>query len=163
MLSLPPNTKGLVGVSMWSVHRVLPLFGNINKHLRVKETWQYTMFRSLWWICESTYSKVAVVSQKTGFWVAKSKISKYGPKVNFEIAHILESSILCNLQYLSLNNLNDLVQKQCFHVKLDLWIDKIPILCADFQILRTFFLKINFSPICYDILHEIAISQERNV
>ena len=28
---------------------------------------------------------------------------------------------------------------------------------------KSFFLKINFSPICYDILNEIAISQERNV
>ncbi len=59
--------------------------------------------------------------------------------------------------------LKDLVQKQCFHVKMDLWITKIPILCTDSQILRALFLKINFSPICYDILTEIALSQECNV
>ncbi len=35
-----------------------------------------------------------------------------------------------------------LIWLQCFHVKMDLWIAKIPILCADSQILRAFFLKI---------------------
>ncbi len=32
-----------------------------------------------------------------------------------------------------------------------------------FPIFKSLFLKINFSPISYDILNEIAISQERNV
>ncbi len=56
-----------------------------------------------------------------------------------------------------------MVQKQCFHVKIDLWIAKISILCTHSQILKSLFLKINFSPTCYDIFNKIAISKKRNV
>ncbi len=82
--------------------------------------------------------------------------SKYSPKVNFEISHTLESSIL-------LSYFKDLVQKQYFHFKIDLSIDKIPILFTGFPKFKSLFLKINFSPICYDVLNKIAISQEGNV
>ena len=78
--------------------------------------------------------------RKTGFWVIgmqSQNISKYSPKVNFEISHTLESSIL-------LSYLKDFVQKQCLHVKTDLCIAKIPILCTDSQILRVFFSKSTF-------------------
>ncbi len=43
---------------------------------------------------------------------AKSRYLKISPKVDFEISHILESSILSYLK--------DLVQEQCFHIKMDL-------------------------------------------
>ena len=55
------------------------------------------------------------------------------------------------------------MQKHCFHVKMDLWIAQISIRCAHFQFFKSLFHKINFSPICYDILNESAISQERKL
>ena len=36
-------------------------------------------------------------------------------------------------------------------------------LSTDFQIFKSVFLKINFSPICYDIRNNFAIFQECNV
>ena len=79
-------------------------------------------------ISKSTYQS------KDWLWgkgMQNQNISKYSPKVN------LRFHTFWNLQYLinlSLSYLNHLVQKHCFHVKLDLWIAKIPILCTDSQI-----------------------------
>ncbi len=98
---------------------------------------------------------------KTGFWVMgmqSQNISKFSPKVDFEILHILESSIL-NLQV----TWRVWCKNKCFHVKMALWIAKIPIFCTDSQISSAFFFKINFLPVCYDILNKFALSQERNV
>ncbi len=96
--------------------------------------------------------------RKTGFWVMglqSQNISKYIPKVNFEISHTLESSML-NLEVtwnqsfshstwnwpLNFQNTNTLYR---------------------FQNFTSLFLKINFSPLCYNILNKTAISQECNV
>ncbi len=46
-------------------------------------------------ICDSTYRKVPVVGRLDfELWGCKVKISQNSPKVNFEISHALESSIL---------------------------------------------------------------------
>ncbi len=76
----------------------------------------------------------------------KSKnISKYGPiKVNFEILHILESSILAEL-------LKGFYVKTAFSCKNGLLSCYfMPILCRDSQTSRAF--KLTFSLICYDII-----------
>ena len=73
-------------------------------------------------------------------WGCKIKISQY-----IVSKLIWRFHIFWNLLYLK-----DLVQKLCVHVKMDLWIAKISKFCTDSQILRAlFYLKINFSPICY--------------
>ncbi len=112
-------------------------------------------------ICDSTYQKVPVVGRlEFELWGCKVKISQnIVPKsiLWFHNFGSLESSIL----NLKVTWRIWWVQKQCFNVKIDLWIDKIPILW--FPNFKSLFLKINFSPICYDILNKIAISQEGNI
>ena len=85
-------------------------------------------------------SKGTVSCRKTGVWdiqMQSQDIAKYSPKVDFEISDILD------LQYL-IFKLLDLVQIQCFLVKIDLIIPKIPILCTNSQLLRAFFSKLTF-------------------
>ncbi len=93
----------------------------------------------LWNKCDSTYRKVPVVGRLNfELWVCKVKIHQ-----NIVPKSILGFHMLLNHQ------LKDLVQKQRFHVKIDLWIAKTPIglFCTDSQILKSLFLKINFSQI----------------
>ena len=92
--------------------------------------------------------------QKTRFWVIgkqSQNISKYSHKVDLEISYTLESSVL-----------------KGFGAKTVFSCQNWPLNCQNTNTLYGFpnykrlFLKINFSLICYDILHKIAISQERN-
>ena len=77
-------------------------------------------------------------------------------QVDFEISHILESSIL---NFKLLERFGEKTMCSCKNRSLN---------CQNTNTLYRFpncksiFLKINFSPICYDIFNEIALSQERN-
>ena len=66
-------------------------------------------------------------------------------------------------QISSLSCLKDLIQKQCFHIKMELWITIMLILRPDSQTLRAFFSHNQLSLICYDIIKEITIFQECRV
>ena len=50
-----------------------------------------------------------------------------------------------------------------FHVKMDLWITLYTNILPRFSNIKIIFHKVNFSPICYDIINEITTSRERNV
>ena len=90
--------------------------------------------------CNSTYRKVPVIGRLDfELWWCKVKISQ-----NIAPTSILKFHIFWNLQYLILKLLEGLVQKQCFHVKMELWIAKITILCTDFQTLQAFFSQSTF-------------------
>ena len=134
-------------------HKMLPIINNGRLAGMV-----YMNDSQTWWSTNSLINvtqhieKIPVVRRLDfELWWCKVKISQ-----NIVPKSILRFHIFWNLQYL----MKDLVQEQCFNVKMDLWTAKTTILCTDSQILRAFF---NFSPIFYDILIKTGISQERNV
>ena len=98
--------------------------------------------------------------QKTRFWVMgmqSQNISKYSPKVNFEISHTSGSSIL-NLKV----TWRIWCKNSVFISKLTSELPNTNTLYR-FPNFKSLLLKINFSPICYDILNRFAKSQEQNV
>ncbi len=109
--------------------------------------------------CDSTYQKVPIIRRlDIELWGGKVKISQ-----NIVPKSILRFYTLWNLQYLIFKLLEGFCAKTVFPCK------NWPLNCQNTNTLYRFpdseslFLKINISPICYDILNKIAISQERNV
>ena len=105
-------------------------------------------------ICDSTYRRVPVVGRLDfELWGDKVKISQ-----NIVPKSILRFYILWDLQYLIFKLLEGVFScKNC-----PLNFKNTNTLCR-FTDFKNLFLKINISPICYDILNKIAISQKSNV
>ncbi len=112
-------------------------------------------------ICNLTHRKVPVVGRLDfEFRGYKVKISQNVVPKSILRFHIFW---LWTLHYLIFKLLEGFGAKQCVHIKNGHLNCQNTNTLYRFPNFKTLFLKINFSPICYDILNEIAISQERNV
>ncbi len=101
--------------------------------------------------------------------VVKSSLSYEGAKSKYlkiwYHGQILRFHLFWNLQYLLTKLLEGFDIKTAFSSKnghLELLVSAR--ICPGFQTLKAFFLKHNFSLICYDdVINEITVTQERNV